>query len=487
MKTNATTIQDAPSNQKQESLAEQKLEKAVSKNDIELGEIPAGGNDPNHFDILEAWYPIYYVEDLDKSKLTPFTLLDTDLVIWWDRNASSWRVFEDKCPHRLAPLSEGRIAEDGLLECPYHGWAFSGVGKCDRIPQQNEGGMAELSQRACVKSLPTTTRQGLLFAYPGKPENAEKTRVPIIEAIEESPDEWVCLNTFRDLPYDALTLSENVLDASHVPYTHHLTVGNRANATPVELEVLESGKQGFRGTWKEGPRRGTLGRQDTTFIAPGLMWHDLTSKQFGRTLTVVYATPIRKGFCRLFARFPFKFSSKTPGLFIKLTPRWYSHIGQNGVLEDDQIFLHHQERYFENAGGSANFVKAFYLPTKADSFVLELRQWVKQYTADPFPGATLPPALPRERLLDRYHSHTKNCASCSTARANIHRLRMGLAVTSAIAWATTPFLALTHSDNIVLAAVMTMASLFLGAAWFGLGKLEKRFDFGRDVPPRNLT
>jgi len=70
-----------------------------------------------------------------------------------------------------------------------------------------------------------------------------------------------------------------------------------------------NGKQGFKGVWPEGPRKGTLGRQDTTFIAPALMWHDITTKQFGRSLTVVYATPIRKGECRVFARFPFKFSS----------------------------------------------------------------------------------------------------------------------------------------------------------------------------------
>jgi len=53
--------------------------------------------------------------------------------------------------------------------------------------------------------------------------------------MEESPDEWICLNTFRDLPYDALTLLENVLDSSHVSFTHHRSVGNRANAGPVEL------------------------------------------------------------------------------------------------------------------------------------------------------------------------------------------------------------------------------------------------------------
>jgi len=455
--------------------------------DNRTDEISAGGSE-TPFDWKEAWHPVYYIEDLDKSKPVPFTLLDRDLVIWWDEKAESWRVFEDKCPHRLAPLSEGRIASDGLLECPYHGWAFSGMGRCERIPQQLEGGTAEVSSRAGVASLPATERQGLLFVYPGKPENATKTRVPIVDLLEESPNEWVCLNTFRDLPYDALTLLENVLDASHVPYTHHRSVGNRANAGPVELEILESGRQGFKGMWEEGPRRGQLGRQDTIFIAPGLMWHDLTSKQFGRTLTVVYATPIRKGECRLFARFPFKFSSKLPSLLLKLTPRWYSHIGQNAVLEDDQIFLYYQERYLEEAGGSANFAKTFYLSTKADRFVSQLRKWVNQYNAEPFPGVTLPSTrLTREKLLERYYSHTVKCASCSAALAKIQQLRMWSSVTAVIAIAITPLLALSFGEAVNAVALSTMVSLAFGAAWLGLGKLEKQFYDGRKVPPRNLS
>ncbi len=449
-------------------------------------ELPAGGSDPTCFDWKEAWYPVHYVEDLDKSRLTKFTLLGQDLVIWWDRQAECWRTFEDQCPHRLAPLSEGRIAKDGLLECPYHGWAFRGNGTCDRIPQQVAGYTAHESKRACVASLPTAQRQGLLFVYPGQSENAPKVKIPIVEPIEESKGEWICLNTFRDLPYDALTLMENVLDASHVPFTHHRSVGNRMNASPVELQVLESGKQGFKGTWEEGPRKGTLGRQNTTFIAPSLMWHDLTSKQFGRTLTVVYATPIRKGECRLFARFPFKFSSKLPGIFIKFTPRWYSHIGQNSVLEDDQIFLHHQERYLEAKGGSSNFAKAFYLPTRADSFVSALRKWLNEYKADPFPGEPLPPPLPIEALLDRYHSHTLKCASCRKALTNIKWLRLGIAVVGAIAWATLPFLTFILGTSILLTILSAIILLMAGVAWLWLGKLERQFYEGREVPPRNL-
>jgi phenylpropionate dioxygenase-like ring-hydroxylating dioxygenase large terminal subunit len=452
-----------------------------------LPESLGGGSDPQRFDCLEAWYPIHYVEDLDRSRLTPFTLLDQDWVIWWDTLAATWRVFDDHCPHRLAPLSQGRIAEDGLLECPYHGWAFNGSGACDRIPQQVAGGEAERSRRACVRSLPTAVRQGLLFVYPGNPEQAKTTKVPIVDPLEESPEEWICLNTFRDLPYDAYTLLENVLDASHVPFTHHNTVGNRANASPVELEVLESGKHGFRGVWMEGPRRGQLGRQDTTFIAPGLMWHDLTSKQFGRTLTVVYATPIRKGECRLFARFPFKFASKLPAFFIQLTPRWYSHIGQNAILEDDQIFLHYQERYLEAARGGADFSKAFYLPTKADRFVFEFRQWIKHYAVDPFPGVSLSPPASQAVLLDRYHSHTEKCSSCRAALSRIQRLRTGVGIVGAIFWAIVPVLALLlGNQNIGGAIVAAIIPLVCGAIWLGLSQLEQRFYQGRAIPPRNL-
>ena len=445
-----------------------------------------GGSDPTVFDPYEAWYPIYYVEDLDKSKLAKFTLLETDLVIWWDESADSWRVFEDKCPHRLAPLSEGRVNESGLLECPYHGWAFSGEGNCEVIPQQPAGGQAHTSNRACVKSYPTAIAQGLLFVYPGIRENAVKTPVPIIEPMEED-DDWVCLNIFRDLPYDALTLLENVIDASHIPYTHHKTVGNRSNVAPLELEITESGKHGFKGVWQEGPRKGKLGTQHTTFTAPGLVWHDLSSKQFGRTLTVVYATPISKGQCRLFARFPFKFASALPSFFIKLAPTWYSHINQNGVLEDDQIFLHHQERYLAAMGGGDNYSKAFYLPTKADLYVSQLRQWVSLYRADPFGDRNLPAALSKEELLDRYHSHTKKCANCVRALKTIKKVKELAIAIPILTWATVPLLSLFLAiDSTQIAITLSTTLLIFSFLWWQLHKLEQKFYRGTETPPRNL-
>ena len=445
-----------------------------------------GGADPSSFEVKEAWYPVAYLKDLDKTKPTTFTLLEIDLVIWWDNNSQSWRAFADRCPHRLASLSEGRINEQGWLECPYHGWSFSGKGNCEHIPQQPETGKAHVSKRACATSYPTQTAQGLLFVYPGNAAEAHQVKVPIVEQMEESPQEWVCLDLFRDLPYDALTLLENVIDVSHVPYTHHRTVSKRSNAAPIELAITKSDKNGFQGVWEEGPRKGELGTQYTSFIAPCLMWHDLTSKQFGRTLTVVYATPIQKGKCRLFARFPFKFSSRIPALAIELTPRWYSHINQHTVLEDDQIFLHAQERYLEDRGGINNYSREFYLATKADLYISELRQWTNLYHADPFPDRQLPPPLSKEQLLERYHAHTKNCASCSQALKNIQKLKKIFAFVAAIAFSLGPILSgFLASSSLSVMGTISSISLIAVLLWWQLGRLERKFYQGTEIPPRN--
>jgi phenylpropionate dioxygenase-like ring-hydroxylating dioxygenase large terminal subunit len=440
------------------------------------------------FNHLEAWYPLFFEKDLNQTKPNSFTLLEQDLVIWWDKKTKNWRIFEDQCPHRLAPLSQGRINEKNWLECPYHGWSFSGEGKCEIIPQQVSGGNAEKSPRACVKSFPCRIEQGLLFAYPGNPENADLTPIPLVKPLEENHEKWLILNTFRDIPYDAFTLLENVLDSSHIPYTHHASVGNRKNVSPVELAIINSDKYGFTGIWEEGPRKGALGTQYTTFIAPNLMWHDLTSKQFGRTLTVVYATPISKGKCRLFARFPFQFNSKIPEFFIKLTPTWYNHLNQNNILEDDQIFLHYQERYLEKNGGTKNYTQACYLPTKADLFVNEFRKWINKYQVETFPQAKFPPTPSDKDLVERYHSHTVNCPSCNQALKIIKKIRFYAILLAVILWSLTPLVTVIRDNLPTFALIlMTVISLISFGIYLWLGKLRKRFYEGQLIAPRNFS
>lgn len=153
------------------------------------------------------------------------------------------------------------------------------------------------------------------------------------------------------------------------------------------------------------------------------MWHDLTARGFARILTVVYATPTRPGECRLFARFPFQFESPWPGRLLRLRPQWLQHIGNHTVLEDDQIFLHWQERVLEARGGSEGLSRACHLATGADAYVKALRDWVVSGAGEPFPAQPLPPRLGRRALVERYESHTRHCRSCSGALRRIRRWR----------------------------------------------------------------
>ena len=43
-----------------------------------------GGPESDRFDPREAWYPVFYVRDLETQEPNAFTLLGIDLVIWWD-------------------------------------------------------------------------------------------------------------------------------------------------------------------------------------------------------------------------------------------------------------------------------------------------------------------------------------------------------------------------------------------------------------------
>ena len=74
----------------------------------------------------------------------------------WKDASNSWQAFLDVCPHRLIPLSEGRITDAKELQCAYHGWCFEASGKCTAIPQ---GGNAS-NPRTWATVYQCTVKQG---------------------------------------------------------------------------------------------------------------------------------------------------------------------------------------------------------------------------------------------------------------------------------------------------------------------------------------
>ena len=108
------------------------------------------------------------------------------------------------------------------------------------------------------------------------------------------------------------------------------------------------------------------------------------------------------------------------------------------------------------------------------------------FEADPFPEKVLPAPLNHAALLDRYHSHTKHCASCSGA---LKRIRFGKKVAIAftvLGLAIAPLLSVLESLSVGAGVVLTLLPLLVSAIAYGLHRLEQKFYVGRAIPPRNL-
>jgi phenylpropionate dioxygenase-like ring-hydroxylating dioxygenase large terminal subunit len=361
------------------------------------------------FDFFQHWYPLLPLEDIEPQKPTTATLLGIPLVIWKPTSSSTYQVFLDRCPHRLAPLSEGRIDhESNNLMCSYHGWQFDPDGDCTRIPQADSPELiAKQSRNFCATVFPSRQENDLLWVWmdADSPEIAAKTDLPLSPKIDASKG-YVWSSMVRDLEYDWQTLVENVADPSHVPFAHHGIQGNRDRAMAIPLHIVRSTMEIIEAQ-VDKPFKTKI-----TFEPPCHLEYDIIlpvgSKQIG---LVTYCLPVSPGKSRIVAQFPRNFAQKLHSL----TPRWWDHIqNRNAVLDGDMVLLHQQEGFLQNM----NWKTAYKMPTSADRLVIEFRNWFDRYCDGKLPwnevGVTTPPNLEisRKVLLDRYHQHTQHCSSC---------------------------------------------------------------------------
>lgn len=416
------------------------------------------------FDWKKEWYPLAPVQDLSRDTPNALTLLGLDLVVWHHQPSGRWKVFADVCPHRLVPLSEGRLEPSlGRLQCAYHGWEFDGNGSCVRIPQLNsieptDSSKTTASNRSCATAFPVQVAQGLLwvFATPNA-ELAATKAAPLIPQLDDAT--YVDATNFyvRDLPYSWDILVENLCDPSHIPFAHHgmINGGDRNKIEPMALQVAEENQEGFFA--QVDPPPVAPGEYQLRFRAPCLLYYSIVNENNPSTYIGLgqYCVPTAPGRCRLIARFPFRLSLPIVMWMIRKTPRWITHLSQNIVLDSDVVFLTAQDERLNriqkqksNSSGSIA-PTSYYMPAPCDVAVTAFRNWlgrvqsgpewldtpVMQSTQDIALGHSLSDKsvkfgvggrtseMRREDLLDRYHQHTSICHSCRTAHQTLIRLR----------------------------------------------------------------
>lgn len=382
------------------------------------------------FNLNKCWYPVIFVQDLPKNRPYGFTIYDQSFVLF--RNQSGkWICLKDLCPHRAAKLSDGQII-DGKIECLYHGWQFDSNGKCSHIPQLPKD--ATIPINSCIQSFTVIEKQGMIWFWWGNELDIDENLIPLLPDIDKPG--FVRADFMLDLPYDQSYLVENVMDPAHVSISHHNTRGggNRKNAQPLDMEVIETSPQGIRGRWR-GQNKTNDSWKLIDFIAPSLVLNSAYIQDKNWTFGLaLYCVPSGKNRCRLLARGYRNFLNWG----VKIRPRWLDHLNTNKILEQDLPLIFGQQEQIEKL---AKNLQEVYLPLKtSDLLVVEYRKWLDKYGHDlPFyQGYTtskesiIPEVKQKFASLDRFNRHTQICSSCSQAYQRIIRVKqtlIGFAIT----------------------------------------------------------
>lgn len=182
--------------------------------------------------LKNAWYAAAYSHEVGEEPLGR-TLIERKMVLFRDGNGDVG-LLPDRCPHRFAPLSAGKLIGD-TLQCPYHGLRFNRRGECVYNPHSKNHAPLRAADIGCW---PVMERYGIIWFWPGDPERADPEALPRIDFLEK-PEEYAVVRGLLPVRGHYELVVDNLLDLSHAAFIHpQFSAGNYT-----QEEVLAATKQ----------------------------------------------------------------------------------------------------------------------------------------------------------------------------------------------------------------------------------------------------
>ncbi len=183
--------------------------------------------------LRNCWYVAAWDHEVTRMNLLRRILLDEPVVLYRTEDGRPVAL-ADRCCHRHAPLSRGRLRGDAL-ECPYHGFTYDPSGACIAVP-----GQASIPPGARVRSYPVVERYHWVWIWMGDPALADPAAIEDFHWMDDP--HWRFAGERLQLQANYVLLVENLLDLSHLTYVHPTTLGTEKVAqTPMKAERFERG------------------------------------------------------------------------------------------------------------------------------------------------------------------------------------------------------------------------------------------------------
>jgi len=184
------------------------------------------------------WQPVAIASELTEEHPVKFVrILGEDLVLFRSTKGQVG-LLHDRCSHRGASLSYGRVEERGIA-CPYHRWLYDTQGNCLETPAEPAGSNFALTVKH--RAYPVQKFAGLYWGYFGP------LPAPVIPKFDvwARTDGWHWIRALPGLDCNWFQAMENSVDTCHLHLLHQdlitrgFTVRGTTRGTIDDLERFE--------------------------------------------------------------------------------------------------------------------------------------------------------------------------------------------------------------------------------------------------------
>ena len=193
--------------------------------------------------VRNLWYVAAWASEVGDGLLGR-TLLEESVLLYRQKDGSPVAI-GNRCPHRFAPLSEGRKCEDGSIECPYHGLRYDATGACVVNPHED----GKIPRAARVASYPLVERYGILWIWMGDASLANPDDIAVFDQVTDRGYRTITGLTTIDANYELI--ADNLLDLSHTQFVH-ANFARADDVLKVRHEVVQDGNTVHSRRWIPG-------------------------------------------------------------------------------------------------------------------------------------------------------------------------------------------------------------------------------------------
>lgn len=184
--------------------------------------------------LKNTWYLAALSSEVNAEDLMRRKIIGESILLYRKEDGTV-SAMHDRCPHRFAPLSQGKRVGDTIV-CGYHGLTFNADGDCVHSPHGN----GKIPKACQVQSFATSEQHGFIWIWMGKKAEADTNKIMDCSLISKQPASATgYIYMHNHCNYQLLT--DNIMDLTHIDHLHGPLINTQGKLSPLIPTVTEIG------------------------------------------------------------------------------------------------------------------------------------------------------------------------------------------------------------------------------------------------------